>query len=89
MKIINMSVEDYLRKLGCIEDEIKVSKKQVYDSETLREYLNVLSRQYLWDYPECEILYLLKCEEDDNKYRECYKENTFAVIFNRLWEVEE
>ena len=53
MKIIKMSVEDYLRKLGCTESDIKASTNLAYDSETLREYLNELGKEYLWDYPEC------------------------------------
>ena len=87
MRIIKMSVESYLRKLGCTESDIKASTNLAYDSETLREYLNELGKEDLWDYSMCEIFYLLKFEEN-NEYRECQKEDTYAVIFDRLWEVE-
>ena len=89
MRIIKMSVEDYLKALGCTEEIIgNVIGTEVYDSETLRTYLNEFGKEYLWDYPEWEVFFLLKCEEENNEYRECHKEETYVHLFDRLWEVE-
>ena len=90
MKIIKMSVEDYLRKLGCNEEEIDRFAPRCVTKEVLRDVLDTIDCSHLWDYDFMDLDELIDREEqmqsiDDWKD----KEDTYAVIFDRLWEVEE
>lgn len=90
MRIIKMNVEDYLRRIGCTEEEIDRFVPRCVNEYVLRDVLDTMYKEYLWDYDLMDVNELIEREVKMNiieDWRE--KEDTYVYLFNRLWEVEE
>lgn len=89
MKIIKMSVEDYLREIGCLEEEIDRFAPRCVNEDVLRDVLDTMGLNYLYDYSFIDLDELIDREEEMQSIDDWKgKEDTYVVIFNRLWEVE-
>ena len=90
MRIIRISVENYLKALGFTEAGIERFAPKCVNKDVLRDVLDTFDCSHLWDYDFMDLDELIDREEEMQSIDDWKdKEDTYAVIFNRLWEVEE
>lgn len=90
MRIIKTNVETYLKMLRCTEQEIERFAPTITDEYELRDTLNFINLEYLWDYHPYDLEELIEKEEQWRKESQCETfEDTYVYLFGRLWEVEQ
>ena len=90
MRIIRMSVEDYLKASGFTEAGIELFAPRCVTKEVLRDVLDTIGCSHLWDYDFMDLDELIDREEEMQSIDDWKNnEDTYAVLFDRLWEVEQ
>ena len=95
MKIVKCDLKEYLERFTSLSDEeIEVCCKTIKNEEDLSNYLENGYWNALWSYPIEELDYLLDKEQDNKQEwkeetgNDDY-EDTYVLLFGRLWEVEQ
>lgn len=91
MRIVKCDLKEYLERFtSLLDEEIEECCKTIKNEDDLSNYMENGYWNTLWSYPIEELDYLLDKEQDwKNETNDNDFEDTYVLLFNRLWEVEQ
>ena len=91
MKIIKCTLREYLEKyLDLEQDLVDIGCNEIKNEDDLYDFINTDNWNTIWSYPIEELDYLLDKEQDNKKdWDDEDYEDTYVLLFGRLWEVEQ